>query len=77
MKPRQTVSLAVVHARVPEHIARGLKLMCVRRAEGRQGAERLEPQMARDRVIGFVSGCLRRPCQTRSFLDCIHPIRCH
>jgi len=34
MKPRETVSLAVVHARIPEHIARGLKLMAV--MEGRQ-----------------------------------------
>jgi len=34
MKPRETVSLAVVHARIPEHIARGLKLMSV--MEGRQ-----------------------------------------
>lgn len=44
MKPRETVSLAVVHARVPEHIARGLKLMSV--MEGRQAqnivAEALE-----------------------------------
>jgi len=44
MKPRETVSLAVVHARVPEQIARGLKLMSV--MEGRQAqnivAEALE-----------------------------------
>jgi len=44
MKPRETISLAVVHARVPEHIARGLKLMSV--MEGRQAqnivAEALE-----------------------------------
>lgn len=44
MKPRETVSHAVVHARVPEHIARGLKLMSV--MEGRQAqnivAEALE-----------------------------------
>jgi hypothetical protein len=37
MKPRETVSLAVVHARVPEHIARGLKLMSV--MEGRQAQQ--------------------------------------
>jgi hypothetical protein len=44
MKPREAISLAVVHARVPEHIARGLKLMSV--MEGRQAqnivAEALE-----------------------------------
>lgn len=37
MKPREAVSLAVVHARVPEHIARGLKLMSV--MEGRQAQQ--------------------------------------
>ena len=37
MKPRESISLAVVHARVPENIARGLKLMSV--MEGRQAQQ--------------------------------------
>ena len=34
MKPRETVQLAAVHVRIPEQLARGLRLMSV--LEGRQ-----------------------------------------
>lgn len=37
MKPRETVQLTAVHVRVPEQIARGLRLMSV--LEGRQAQE--------------------------------------
>jgi hypothetical protein len=37
MKPREIVQLAAVHVRIPEQIARGLKLMSV--MEGRQVQE--------------------------------------
>ena len=37
MKPRETVQLAAVHVRIPEQIARGLRLMSV--LEGRQAQE--------------------------------------
>jgi hypothetical protein len=44
MKPRETVQLAAVHVRIPEQLARGLRLMSV--LEGRQAqvivAEMLE-----------------------------------
>ena len=49
MKPREVVPLAAVHVRIPEHIARGLKLMSV--LEGRQAqvivAEALEDKLNR------------------------------
>jgi len=37
MKPRETAQLAAVHVRIPEQIARGLRLMSV--LEGRQTQE--------------------------------------
>jgi len=37
MKPRETIQLAAVHVRIPEQIARGLRLMSV--LEGRQAQE--------------------------------------
>jgi hypothetical protein len=49
MKPRETVQLAAVHVRIPEQLARGLRLMSV--LEGRQAqvivAEMLEEHLAR------------------------------
>jgi len=47
MKAREVVSLAAVHVRIPEHIARGLKLMAV--LEGTQAqvivAESIEARL--------------------------------
>jgi len=47
MKARETVPLAAVHVRIPEHIARGLKLMAV--LEGTQAqvivAESIEARL--------------------------------
>jgi hypothetical protein len=37
MKPRETIQLAAVHVRIPEQLARGLRLMSV--LEGRQAQE--------------------------------------
>lgn len=49
MKPRETVQLAAVHVRIPEQLARGLRLMSV--LEGRQAqvivAEMLEEHLTR------------------------------
>ena len=49
MKPRETVQLAAVHVRIPEQLARGLRLMSV--LEGRQAqvivAEMLEDHLNR------------------------------
>ena len=49
MKPRDTVQLAAVHVRIPEQLARGLRLMSV--LEGRQAqvivAEMLEEHLTR------------------------------
>ena len=49
MKPRETVQLAAVHVRIPEQLARGLRLMSV--LEGRQAqvivAEMLEAHLTR------------------------------
>jgi hypothetical protein len=49
MKPRETVQLAAVHVRIPEQLARGLRLMSV--LEGRQAqvivAEMLEEHLTK------------------------------
>jgi TorA maturation chaperone TorD len=49
MKPREAIQLAAVHVRIPEHLARGLRLMSV--LEGRQAqvivAEMLEDHLTR------------------------------
>jgi len=49
MKPREAVQLAAVHVRIPEQLARGLRLMSV--LEGRQAqmivAEMLEEHLTR------------------------------
>jgi hypothetical protein len=49
MKPRETVQLAAVHVRIPEQLARGLRLMSV--IEGKQAqvivAEMLEEHLTR------------------------------
>jgi len=49
MKPRETIQLAAVHVRIPEQLARGLRLMSV--LEGRQAqvivAEMLEEHLTR------------------------------
>jgi len=49
MKPRETVQLSAVHVRIPEQLARGLRLMSV--LEGRQAqvivAEMLEEHLTR------------------------------
>jgi hypothetical protein len=49
MKPRETVQLAAVHVRIPEHLARGLKLMSVLESKQSQVivAEMLEEHLAK------------------------------
>jgi TorA maturation chaperone TorD len=49
MKPRETIQLAAVHVRIPEHLARGLKLMSVLESKQSQLiiAEMLEEHLAK------------------------------
>ena len=49
MKPRETAQLAAVHVRIPEHLARGLKLMSVLESKLSQVivAEMLEEHLAK------------------------------
>jgi hypothetical protein len=49
MKPRDTLQLAAVHVRIPEHLARGLKLMSVLESKQSQVivAEMLEEHLAK------------------------------
>ena len=65
MKPRETVQLAAVHVRIPEQLARGLRLMSVPRGAAGSG------NRGRDagRASGEVESALAQFCTAEGRVD--------